>query len=152
MLSNANKRWHARLDSGYQSLLENLTALELERAGALCQAFQHDLISHIAFERAHIEPLTKKWENNTLKLIQSDHLILERLLPKLEQAISEIKAAQQPRSVLVKKLDIFIKMRNVLEHHDLREMEVLYPLLDQQLDRKLCAKLAKEMDDASEAL
>lgn len=152
MLSAANKRWHDELDVGYQVFLEALTALDSKLADAQWRSFKHSLEQHIDFEETHIEPLVKTWETNTLKLIQSDHLILKRLQPKLDHALAEIQTADQPRTMLVKRLNNFIKMRNVLEHHDLREMEVLYPLLDKQLDKTQCAKLAKEMDEAREAL
>lgn len=152
MLSDANKRWHDALDASYQAFLEALTALNFTAANDHWHSFKHALAKHIEFEEAHIEPLVKKWENNTLKLIQSDHLILNRLMPKLDHALGEIRKADQPRTKLVKLLNDFIKMRNVLEHHDLREMEVLYPLLDTELEKKQCCALESKMDEARKAL
>jgi hemerythrin-like domain-containing protein len=152
MLSDANKRWHDVLDTSYQAFLEALTALDLTLADDHWHSFKRSLSEHIEFEETHIEPLAKKWENNTLKLIQSDHLILKRLMPKLDRALAEIQKAGQPRTMLVQQLNNFIKMRNVLEHHDLREMEVLYPLLDAELEKKQCDTLANKMDEARQAL
>ncbi len=152
MLSEANQRWHDLLDRRYQHFLETLTALDLPLAQQQWTVFKHALIQHIDFEHTHIEPLAETWESNTLKLIKADHLILERLIPRLEQTLSEINAANEQRSVLVTNLDGFIKMRNVLAHHDQREMEYLYPLLDQQLDHTLSQTLVQQMDEAIEAL
>ena len=152
MLSDANKRWHEALDTSYQLFLESLTALELSLATRQRARFKILLTRHIEFEETHIEPLAKNWESNTLKLIQSDHLILERLLPKLNASLDTIRQADKPRTILVHQLNNFIKMRNVLEHHDIREMEYLYPLHDAQLDKTRCTTLANKMDKAREAL
>lgn len=155
LLSDANNRWHDVLTLGYQDFLETLTTLEFPLATQQWAAFRHTLSTHIDFEQTHIEPLASlagDGEDNTLKLIQSDHLILMRLIPKLDQALDEIRHAKKPRRLLVNKLGDFIKMRNVLEHHDLRENEALYPLLDKQLEQAQRETLAQKMDDAREAL
>jgi hypothetical protein len=151
-LSEANQRWHTLLDLSYQAFLESLTALAFDLAGRQWITFRHCLSTHIEFEQANIEPLAESWEENTLKLIQSDHLILNRLLPRLDKTFMQIQGANNPRAELVKQLDGFIKMRNVLEHHDLREMENLYPLLDEQLDSDQIGALATSMDQARRAL
>jgi hypothetical protein len=151
-LAEANQRWHSLLDLSYQAFLESLTALDLNLARAQWLGFESSLKAHIEFEQANIEPLTKDWEGNTLKLIQSDHLILNRLLPRLETALTLIERADAARTELVRKLDGFIKMRNVLEHHDLREKETLYPLLDEQLDDGHLQALSGRMDQARKAL
>ncbi len=151
-LADANQRWHLVLDTSYQSFLESFTALELDLARQQWVLFKRFLSDHIEFEQANIEPLATDWESNTLKLIQSDHLILNRLLPRLNTAFELIVQTDSARAELVRQLDGFIKMRNVLEHHDLREMEYLYPLLDEQLERIQVQKLAHSMDQAREAL
>jgi iron-sulfur cluster repair protein YtfE (RIC family) len=151
-LSEANQKWHSLLDTSYQAFLESLTALEFDLSGKQWSAFKQCLSVHIDFEQTHIEPLASNWENNTLKLIQSDHVILNRLLPRLDKAFTQIEQADAPRTELVRQLDGFIKMRNVLEHHDLREMENLYPLLDEQLDSDQIGALATSMDQARRAL
>lgn len=151
-LAEANQRWHSLLDLTYQEFLESLTALQWPPAVAQWQFFKQSLSSHIDFEQTNIEPLARDWESNTLKLIQSDHLILNRLLPKLDAAFTLIQQADSSRAELVQQLDGFIKMRNVLTHHDLREMEYLYPLLDAQLDKAMLQALAERMDKARKGL
>jgi len=151
-LSEANQRWHSQLDTSYQAFLESLTALEFGLSRKQWSTFRQYLSAHIDFEQANIEPLASNWESNTLKLIQSDHVILNRLLPRLDKAFTQIEQADAPRTELVRQLDTFIKMRNVLEHHDLREMENLYPLLDEQLDSDRVEALAANMDQARRAL
>lgn len=151
-LAEANQRWHTMLDLSYQTFLESLTALDLNLARTQWLGFETGLKAHIEFEQANIEPLTKDWEGNTLKLIQSDHLILNRLIPRLGTALNQIEHADAARTELVRQLDGFIKMRNVLEHHDLREMEALYPLLDEQLDDGHLQALSRGMDQARKAL
>lgn len=152
MVSQANKRWHDELDASYHALLVALTALALPEADTHWAEFKRALITHIDFEQAHIEPLATDIENNTLKLIQSDHLILKRLIPKIEQAMDAIRAATHSRDALVRHLDIFMKMRNVLAHHDMREMENLYPVIDANLDKTQRTTLARKMDKARESL
>jgi len=151
-LSDANQRWHELLDASYQALLESLTALDFDLARQQWARFALCLSAHIEFEQDNIEPLAENWESNTLKLIQSDHLILNRLLPRLDKAFTQIECADNPRTELVRQLDSFIKMRNVLEHHDLREMENLYPLLDEQLSSEQIQALADSMDRARKTL
>ena len=149
VLLQANQRWHAQLDRSYQVFLESLTALDLEQARQQWSEFRTSLLHHIEFEQSHIEPLAKNWQDNTLKLIQADHLILVRLLPRLETALERIEHASAPRSELVNQLDTFIKLRNVLEHHDQRENEMLYPVLEDQLDQKARITLATQMNEAA---
>ena len=151
-LLQANQRWHQSLDEGYQRFLESLTALELTDAGQQWLKFKHSLQTHIEFEQQYIEPLAEDWEDNIHKLVQSDHLILQRLMPRLDSALNAIAQSPQARSELVNKLDGFIKMRNVLVHHDLREMEQLYTVLEQQLDTAKAAALAQAMDSKLFAL
>ena len=152
LLSSCNQRWHRLLDKQYQEFLESLTALEFERAFDRWLAFRKSLSTHIEFEEIHIEPLTEAWEENTLTLIRADHMILKRLLPRLHQAFEAIAAAPTPRAELVRQLDGFIKLRNVLEHHDLRENEMLYSQLDKALDQSALNNLAGQMDTALEKL
>ena len=151
-LLQANQRWHQSLDEGYQRFLESLTALELADAGQQWQKFRQSLQTHIAFEQQHIEPLAVDWEDNIHKLIQSDHLILQRLMPRLDKALQAIEQSPQARSELVNRLDGFIKMRNVLVHHDLREMEQLYSVLEQQLDTANTTAIAQAMNEKLAAL
>lgn len=145
-LSQANQIWHRTLDEGYQHFLEALTALQIEEAQQQLQAFNHSLARHIQFEQKHIEPLAMPWGDNTLKLIQADHLILSRLQPRLEKAFASIAQSEAARSELVRQLDQFIKMRNVLEHHDVRESETLYARLEQQLSARENQQLAANME------
>jgi hypothetical protein len=145
-LTAANTRWHQQLERLYQAFLESLTALELDTAHIQWTQFKSNLLSHIQFEEEHIEPLTNTWEDNILKLIQSDHLILNRLIPRLDKSFTGVQQADATRTELVHQLDIFIKMRNVLVHHDLRETEQLYPRLDQQLSIVQAQLLAEQMD------
>lgn len=152
MLQQANQRWHQLLEVQYQSLLEALTELELILTRSLWSSFRNSLLEHLDFEQKHIEPLADTWENNTLKLIRADHLILSRLLPRLETAIERIEASSAPRTELVIQLDTFIKLRNVLTHHDERENLLLYPLLDQQLSSESQQVLAAKMDAARQRM
>jgi len=151
-LSQANQRWHQNLDTLYQAFLEKLTALELAAAGQQWVQFKRSLSAHIEFEELHIDSLAQGMEDNIQKLIQSDHLILNRLMPRLDATLENIAQSDQTRAELVRSLDGFIKMRNVLVHHDLREMEQLYPVLDQQLSKTEADKLIRAMDSARLAL
>ena len=151
-LSQANQRWHQHLDALYQRFLEQLTALNFPSALQEWTQFKRSLSVHIEFEEQHIEPLAEGLEDNIQKLIQSDHLILNRLMPRLDSALQGIEKSEQARAELVRSLDGFIKMRNVLIHHDLREMEQLYPVLDQQLSNTDADELIRAMDSARLAL
>ncbi|MEE9446842.1 MAG: hypothetical protein V3V09_02715 [Arenicellales bacterium] len=162
-LSLANQRWHLALDWQYQTLLETLTALELSTAQLIWQDFKTSLTAHIEFEHEHIEPLAEalpdeakldktRFDVNIFKLIQADHLILNRLLIKVDTALNEIRNAKKPRTELVQQLNILIKLRNVLEHHDLREAENLYPALEAEIDAETLAALAEKMQQTQDAL
>ena len=152
MLADANKHWHKALDNHYFEFLQTLTELKLDLANAHWQNYKLCLKSHIEFEENFIEPLDLDWPENTLKFIQSDHLILNRITPKIDSALNKIQIASAPRAALVEALDIFIKMRNVLQHHDIREIEQLYPLIERQLDKDKCHSLAEKMNRARKQL
>lgn len=146
MLADANKHWHKALDDHYFEFLQSLTELKLDLANSHWQNYRLSLKLHIEFEEKHIEPLAIDWPENTLKLIQADHLILKRLAPKIDSALTNIQNANSPRAALVEALDIFIKMRNVLQHHDYREVEQLYPIIEKQLDSDQIHSLSEKMN------
>ncbi len=151
-LSRANQQWHDHLDQCYQAFLETLTALDLASAQAHWQSFKDSLLAHIDFEHQYIETLAAPLENNIQQLMKADHLILKRLIPKIDQTISDIENARSARAVLVERLDGLIKMRNVLSHHDEREKKYLYAILDEQLSKETAQSLAQQMTTAHEAL
>lgn len=150
-LETVNRRWHESLAANYNAFLAALTALELARAEQAWHEFRVSLNAHLAFEDEHITPRCESLPDNAQTLITADHTILTRLSARIDTALADLQASDTPRTTLVDQLDGYLKLRNVLTHHDLRETEQIYPTLVAQLDAEKNQALGEAMQAEHDA-
>ncbi|MEA3290878.1 MAG: hypothetical protein U9Q71_00980 [Pseudomonadota bacterium] len=153
-LEQTNARWHEVLEGRYFGFLERLTALELDRANEDFTRFRGLLTVHIDFEESTVETLPEVAElpEERHRLIAADHMILRRLLDKAAARLAAVGKSQQPRQLLVRNLNDFLRLANVLEHHDQRERQEFYPLLAARIGQRNCERLARGMEAAMRAV
>ncbi len=128
-LEQANIDWHTLLQKLFNQFLTHLTALDLDKADENWQRYKDTLLQHIAFEDQFVAPLAAEIEGNQQTLIAADHKILQRLITRIDPALAGLNQSGSPRQTMVEQLDGYLKMRNVLTHHDLREVHEYYPAL-----------------------
>ena len=152
-LEAVNERWHGVLEACYYAFLERLTALELARAEAEFDAFRALLEAHVDFEEKVVDalPAAARVPEEKRRLVAADHLILRRLLRNVAAALEKVAASDEQRRVLVRSLDGFLRLANVLQHHDLRERQEYYPALVAGLASVERGELGKRMEAAMRA-
>lgn len=146
-----NQRWHDQLAQAFNHFLAQLTALELEQAQSSWVQFNQSLSTHLAFEDEHISPLCNDLPDNAQTLIHADHTILIRLMSRIDIALDELASSAQARETMVEQLDGYLKLRNVLTHHDLRETQQVYPALIAIIGDEQQESLASQMHTAFES-
>ena len=154
MLESINQQWHQQLDELYRNFLIHLTALELDKADQDLQQFTDSLSAHLEFEEKYIDPLCTGVADDLARLIDADHTILERLLKKVIEGVQHLhtEPKDQQQAEVVEQLGTYLKLRNVLTHHDLREVQQLYPHLIGQVPAEQLETLGVKMKAVFDAL
>jgi iron-sulfur cluster repair protein YtfE (RIC family) len=129
---------HAGLHEAFALHRDFVVGLEWARALEALERFERELRSHMAIEEQHILPL---YEQRVGHVLGGDpqffYLEHKNILRNLETAKDELrKLAADPkagRRQAHEFLDHEGMLLHLLEHHDLREKNVLYPKLDEAL-------------------
>ncbi len=133
----ANERNHEFQTACYECFLVALTGLEYSEAEQALTGFEAMLLQHMELEDEEILPRfirIKAASARCLSQVEGDHWILLRTLEKVKNVFEEIRKADSPRYILVRSLGVLNRLKEVLDHHTLREGQYIYPLLDESLD------------------
>ncbi|MGV6852505.1 MAG: hypothetical protein ACWA5R_10065 [bacterium] len=146
-LLQANTQSHERQENTINLMLMALTELNIETALKHFKDFETDLSQHMQAEEQHIQPLIKQHENNLARQVEGDHKILLKFVAKCDAFLHKLHQTPlaEQRLLMVQNLDAFIRLRAILEHHTIRENELVYnqdlfhkhPDID-QLANQLC--------------
>jgi iron-sulfur cluster repair protein YtfE (RIC family) len=127
---NSIRAWfvldHARLQRLFERFTE-LRALEPPAAGAALGEFVHGLETHMDLEERLLFPLFERCtglEWGPTQTLRADHAQLRERLAEVTAAVCDDAA----HALNLKTL------RSLLAAHDVREENLLYPVLDQMLD------------------
>ncbi len=145
LLEQTNIDWHSHLHQLFNQFLYDLTELDLNKANDTWRHYKTALQQHITFEDEFITPLGAGIEGNQQTLIAADHKILQRLITRIDPALEELNQSDSPRQTMVEQLDGYLKMRNVLTHHDLREVHEFYPALEALCSAEKLSKAGEKM-------
>ena len=143
MFVDTNARIHERIDHAYVDFLEWLIQCDLSRATASFESAKELLMEHMKAEEGTLCPAFAEIHGEEharlLKQIDGDHTILLRSLTKVERCLGDLKAQFEPaekeedgphvalRRAIVLEMDTWVRVRNVLEHHTVREQRDFYP-------------------------
>ena len=121
-------------------LLEHRTALvglELDRARERLEAFAATLLAHMEHEEREVLPryaALPRVRGGGVELFSGEHDKLKKLLADLRERASALDArAPGVRGAIVALFDRTALFVGLLEHHDIREGELLYPRLQEAL-------------------
>lgn len=145
----ANEAVHALLLEACEQFLEAVTRLDDEAMRARLARFTAQLDRHMRFEEdvAVVLLLDLAPESaDEIARIEGDHRILVRCVAAARRLMDELAVSDAPRRTLVRRLGELNRLREVLEHHTLRESEHFYPLLDRRLDEPTRRDLAMRLD------
>lgn len=121
------------------SLLANhqakLVGGAIGEAVAYWNRFKLALTIHADDEEGHLLPLYQKRvtipRGGTVDLFLAEHTKIRAFLAEITGLLNEIKAATDPGAHrIIVLLEREYEFKRLLEHHDMREKNFLYPLLD----------------------
>jgi hemerythrin superfamily protein len=126
---------HERLDALFAEHREALVGLDLDRAKERLEVWSRALFAHMEHEEKKILPryaLLPKVRGGGVDFFLGEH-------QRLRERIAEVKERLDPldpttpglKTRVVDLFDRLALLRGILEHHDLRERQLLYPRLDE---------------------
>lgn len=151
-LTAANAREHASQLERYERFLEAATCLDFAAMSTHIEGFADALGRHMQFEE---EEVLKSFREHCpdrraeIARIEGDHRILLRVMDSVRLVLRDLAAADEPRRTLVRRLGVLDRLRDVLEHHTLRESTRLYPFLDQALPVEIRDVLCRRMQSGA---
>ena len=150
-LSQEYDHWHEVTSLRYQQFLQSVTALEISEAERHLRVFSKLLRAILQFSDFRLRELLDD-ADRSLELVKADHLILSKTLMMVEDALSDLQKIEnlQPdklRSALVDRLDLLVRLNNILNKHQIRQVELLFPLFEAKLHTEEATSLASEMTE-----
>ena len=138
-LTQANAQIHQGHEEAILCVIERLTELDIEAARTGLGALSEDMTAHLAVEDASTHQrygaLSDHPRGAAPELFEADHVSHRKVMSACVEAMGELnERAPDLRRQVVLILPLFYRLRNVLEHHTLREQRFLYPRLDAELD------------------
>jgi hemerythrin-like domain-containing protein len=127
---------HARFDELLEKHRIALMQLDLPVAQRALEAFAAALREHIEQEELLILPRYAQLEappGGALALFTGEHQKLLEFVRRFERALRTLAAEGPAHRKVLPLLDQQATFKNLLEHHDARERNLLYPTLEQQL-------------------
>ncbi len=150
-LSNEYNHWHEVTGIRYHQFLQSITALELEDAERHLRVFSKLLKAIISFSEVRLEELVPG-SDQSFELVRTDHLILGKTLDLVDNALTDLKTINDKnpaslRAELVNRLDVMVRLNNILNKHQLRQIELLFPLFEARLNKQKANFLADQMTE-----
>ena len=150
-LSQEYDHWHEVTRLRYQQFLQSVTALELNDAERHLRVFSKLLRAILEFSDFRLRELLDD-SDLSLELVRADHLILGKTLVMVEDALSDLQKIEnlqpeQLRSALVERLDLLVRLNNILNKHQIRQVELLFPLFEAKLPGEEATSLASKMNE-----
>lgn len=127
---------HAELDSALHRHQVALLDRDLAGARQTFAEFAAKLRAHIADEESHILPIYAQLggdaSNSPSSQFEVEHRKLLAFVAECEQRLEQLGTAPGDRAIL-ELLDRQSWFKNLMQHHDMREGRVLYPLIGEGL-------------------
>lgn len=106
----------------------------LDEAAALLESVRFDLRRHIREEEEWMLPLYRRADSpagGSPSLFLSEHRKIEEALDRFGRELADLRSNPPNwRRKLLGLLEEQARFKNLLDHHDRREAEFLYPILD----------------------
>jgi len=137
-LARTNAQIHEDHEETLLKLIELLTELDVSGARRALRGLSAEMSAHLSAEDAstHVRygALAEHPRGAAPELFEADHVSQAKVMVTCEEALEQIdEQAADLRRRVVLILPLFFRLRNVLEHHTLREQRFLYPRLDAEL-------------------
>lgn len=151
-LRDTNGAIHAAIDDHLARHLVALTALDFGAAGAAWEWLKAELHAHADTEDELVVPLYDQFGEHRPggqpAMFTAEHNGIRRLLGKLEAQEESLRQQCDVRRAVVDGLDRYLMLRHLLEHHTLREQNILYRELEARLDAATLGRLRTALVEA----
>ena len=142
--------WHDVARLRYRQFLEAVTALELTDAERHLALFARLLSATMEFSADRLQLLDND-QNNAQQIIKADQMILRRTLDLVTTAVAELiehsrNKENRLRSALVDRLDVMVRMQNILINHQQRQQETIIAQFPAHADPAMSQKLADQLN------
>jgi hypothetical protein len=125
---------HGVTDELFYQHQRSLLHFEFERALGYLKAYESILLSHMADEEYVLLPVyserAKYPEAGAAQLYYDDHAKMRSYIDLFLQSTAEIESEEEIERTLLQLLDREAFYLRLTSHHDRREAEYLYPILD----------------------
>ncbi len=125
---------HEHLERLFAEHQDALVALDLDRAAEALARYDAEIRDHMRIEERVILPLYESRVEGAADapLYRGEHRRLRLILDELRERVAGARAADgaERRRQVIEIFDREAVVKNLLEHHDAREGNVLYPALD----------------------
>lgn len=141
---------HRALDAHLERHRIALMQLDLPVATRAFEAFAALLRDHLAREEQWILPRYEQCEmppGGALELFTGEHKKLLEFVRRFERALRTLNAEGPAHRKVLPLLDQQVTFKNLLEHHDARERNLLYPTLERSLTKDELRTLLAKLDE-----
>lgn|GEM_PF-6960901 len=134
-LSQANRAAHDVLEAQLLDMLGAAVDGRVTASRASLGQLRAHFEAHLAAEEAHTLPLLRDLGGPLTKLaliVDGDHRILHRSLQGASDLLDGLPDGPEGRAAVLGHIEVFSKLKTVLEHHGVREQEDVYSPLDKR--------------------
>lgn len=125
---------HAELDEQFLRHQEALLDCDLARASELFQGFAEGLRAHIRVEEEWLLPVYERAPavpGGAVDLFRSEHRKILAFLDRFGQDLARLPSGTpRLKRDVIALFDAEAQFKHLVEHHDRREQNILYPALD----------------------
>lgn len=128
---------HRVIDELFFEHQKALLHFDFEKALGLLRAYESTLLSHMTDEETVLLPVYEERAEfpaaGDPKLYYNDHAKMRSYIELFKKTTAEIAAEPEMERALLQLLDRESFYMRIVSHHDRRESEYLYPILDELL-------------------
>lgn len=147
-------RLHHELDELFLAHQEALLSLDISCASEILKRYEAKLLTHMREEEELLIPLyqarAETIPGGPVELFLGEHKKMRRFVTEFHETLSRLVAEKSARlrQAVIGLLDRQFMYKHLVEHHDLREKNILYPWLDRVTSEEERARLLERCLEA----
>lgn len=149
---------HQELDEIFLRHQEALLSFDISRAIEIFSLYEEKLLSHMRDEEEVFLPIyearTEKIPGGPVELFLGEHKKMRGFVSEFHEALSRMRAEEgaRLRRSIIALMDRQCMYKHLVEHHDHREKNILYPWLDRITSEDERASLLRQRRGLNEEI